>query len=106
MANMVMTVLEAQVETDKTSALQEAYQEGIRQLDAGIVKTFLVQASREPSTWRILTLWENRAALDAMRASGETPRGVLMFRAAGAEPTLSVFDVVAHAGQMLPTLNE
>jgi len=32
-----------------------------------------------------------------MRASGETPRGVLMFRAARAEPKLAVFDVHAHA---------
>ncbi len=100
MANMVMTVLEAEVTADKASVLQDAYQKGITELDTGIVQTFLVQASREPSTWRILTLWENRAVLDAMRASGETPRGVLMFRAAGAEPTLTVFDVVAHASQM------
>jgi hypothetical protein len=28
-----------------------------------------------------------------MRASGETPRGVAMFREAGAEPALSLFDV-------------
>ncbi len=97
MANMVLTVLEAKVAPDKASALQDAYQEGIAQLDTGIVQTFLVQASREPDSWRILTLWENRAALDAMRASGETPRGVLMFRAAGAESTLTIFDVVAHA---------
>jgi hypothetical protein len=28
-----------------------------------------------------------------MRQSGATPAGVLMFRAAGAEPSLSIFDV-------------
>ena len=47
--------------------------------------------------WRILTVWENREALDAMRSSGETPRGVLMFRSAKAEPALSVFEIVQHA---------
>jgi hypothetical protein len=42
--------------------------------------------------WRIETLWESRQALDAMRGTG-TPRGVQIFRAAGAEPSLTVLDV-------------
>ena len=42
----------------------------------------------------VTVLASSRAALDAMRQTG-TPAGVLMFRAAGAEPTLTVFDVVA-----------
>jgi hypothetical protein len=29
-----------------------------------------------------------------MRGSGTTPAGILMFRAAGAEPTTSIFEVV------------
>ena len=28
-----------------------------------------------------------------MRASGQTPRGVAMFRAAGAEPTFALFEI-------------
>jgi hypothetical protein len=34
-----------------------------------------------------------------MRQSGETPRGVLIFHAAGADPVLSVFEV---AQQIVP----
>jgi len=52
---------------------------------------------KDSSLWRIVTVWESRDALETMRQSGETPRGVLMFRAADAEPMLSVFDVVAYA---------
>ena len=36
-------------------------------------------------------------ALETMRQSGQTPRGVLMFRAAEAEPTLSISNVATHA---------
>lgn len=95
--HMVITTLEAHVAPDKADALEAAYNQGIEQLDAGIVQTFLLRDSRDSSIWRIVTVWESRAALDAMRQSGQTPRGVVMFRAADAEPALSVFDVVAHA---------
>ncbi len=94
---MVMTILEAQVAPDKWAALEQAYNEAIHKLDAGIVQTCLIHSLKESNLWRILTVWESRAALDQMRQSGETPRGVLIFRAASAEPTLSVFDIAAQA---------
>ncbi len=94
---MVMTVLEAHVAEGKWDALKDAYTHGIQKLDAGIVQTFLVCDTRDRALWRIMTVWQDRAALDAMRASGQTPAGVLMFRAAGAEPYLSILEVAAHA---------
>ncbi len=93
---MVLTILEARVAEDKRRALEQTYREETRKLDPGIVQTFLLHDVRDASVWRILTLWESAAALDQMRRSGETPRGVVIFRAAGAEPALSVFDVVTH----------
>jgi hypothetical protein len=52
------------------------------------------RGARDPDLMlRIETLWESREALSAMRGTG-TPRGVLIFREAGAEPVLSVFDLV------------
>jgi hypothetical protein len=53
----------------------------------------LVQDINDRMLWRIETLWESREALAAMRGMG-TPRGVLIFRAAGAEPVPAVLDVV------------
>jgi heme-degrading monooxygenase HmoA len=94
---MVITILEAQVAPEKAAVLEEIYQEATKQLDAGIVQTFLLRAVKEPGKWQIVTVWESRAALDAMRQSGETPRGVVMFRSVHAEPTLSVYEVVAQA---------
>ncbi len=94
---MVITVLEAQVTPEKATLLEEDYRQGILQLDTGIVQTFLLHAAKEPNMWQIVTIWESRAALDEMRRTTSTPRGVLMFRAAEAEPVLRVFEVVAHA---------
>jgi heme-degrading monooxygenase HmoA len=93
---MVITILEAHVSPEKSAALELAYRSAVHQLDEGISQTFLLHAFNDPSLWRILTVWSSREALDKMRQSGETPRGVLIFRDAGADPILSVFDVVVH----------
>jgi len=95
---MIISILEAHVVPDNVATLEAAYRQGIEHLDAGIVETFLLRASKDTHLWRIITVWESRAALEAMRQSGQTPRGVVMFRAAQAEPELSIFEVVAHAG--------
>jgi hypothetical protein len=91
--NMVMTILEARVAKENWQILQEAYQEAAQQRDIGLEQSFMIHSKKEPDLWRILTVWHNQEALDALRNSGETPRGVLMFREAKAEPTLSIFDV-------------
>jgi heme-degrading monooxygenase HmoA len=60
----------------------------------GFIRSHLVSSSADPTRWRIETLWTSRDALAAMRQAG-TPAGVLMFRAAGAEPSLGIYDVAA-----------
>ena len=94
---MVITFLEAHVEPDKAAVLEQSYREAIHQLDEGIVQTSLIRNTRDPNLWRIETVWQSREVLEAMRSSGQTPRGVLIFRSADAEPALSVFAVVADA---------
>lgn len=91
---MVITVLEATVAPDRVADLKAAFSSAGSRVPPGLVRTDLVSASKDPTRWRIQTLWSSRETLDAMRQTG-TPAGVLMFRAAGAEPTLTVFDVVA-----------
>jgi heme-degrading monooxygenase HmoA len=91
---MLLTVLEANVPLGQESSLEAAYQAAAATtLPAGLVRTELLRDSRDPSRWRIQTWWQSREVLDAMRQAG-TPAGVLMFRAAGAEPSLSIFEVV------------
>ena len=98
---MVIKILEAQVTPEKVALLEAAFKQGIENIDNGIEQTFLLRGSKDAGQWRIVTVWQSREALDAMRRSGETPRGVVMFRAADAEPALSVFDVIAHGVALL-----
>ena len=91
---MVLTVLEATVAPERTADLQAAFRNAAARLPPGLVRSHLVCAAADPTRWRIETFWTSREALAAMRQAG-TPAGVLMFRAAGAEPTLSVYDVAS-----------
>jgi hypothetical protein len=91
---MILTVLEAKVAADRSADLLAAFRAAEARIPPGLVRSDLVCSAADTSLWRIETLWESRAAIDAMRQSG-TPAGVLMFRGAGAEPTLSVFEVQA-----------
>ncbi len=93
---MVMTILEAKVDRQNWATLETVYNADTKTLDPGIVQTFLIQSKAEGELWRILTVWESAEALNAMRQSGEIPRGVQMFQAAQAQPSLGVFDIVAE----------
>jgi hypothetical protein len=89
----VLTILEAHVPTDRQADLRGAYGSVAREaFPPGLLRSTLLQATNDRTLWRIETLWESRETLDAMRGTG-TPRGVQIFHAAGAEPTLTVLDV-------------
>lgn len=90
---MILTVLEAMVAPERAEELQAAFRSAAAEVPPGLVRTQLVHSVND-ARWRIETLWSSREALDAMRSKG-TPAGVLMFRAAGPEPTLGVFTVVS-----------
>lgn len=89
---MVLTVLEATVTPERAADLQAAFRNAAARVPPGLVRSHLVTAVADPTRWRIETLWTSREVLATIRNTG-TPAGVLMFRAAGAEPTLSVYDV-------------
>lgn len=94
---MVITILEGQVPEGKQAILKSAYSAAISKLDTGIIETFLIQDSKDNNLWRIVTIWKDQEALDAMRNSGETPKGILIFREAGVTPTLSIPKVIYFA---------
>ena len=94
---MVMTILEAHVAPKNWVALEQAYAAGTELLPPQLLQTFLVHSAPDSTLSRIISVWDSREALEEMRQSTETPGGVIMFRAAGAEPTVAVFDVAAHA---------
>lgn len=92
---MILTILDANLEPGRESDLQAAYAATVASgsRPPGLVHSELLRDSRDATCWRIQTWWQSRQALEAMRGTG-TPAGVLMFRSAGAEPRLSIFEVV------------
>ena len=94
---MVITVLEAHIEAGKAALLRDAYGAVLGRLPPQMVRTFLLQGTADPTLWQIVSVWKSREALEEMRSSGSTPAGILMFRAAGAEPKLTIFAVAASA---------
>ncbi len=95
--HMVMTVLDAHVAAERVPDLERAYREAVTNLEPGIVETFLVRDTKDTTEFRIMTVWVSGEALEKMRASGQKPKGVQIFEAAGAKPTLSILEVVARA---------
>ena len=92
---MVLTILEANVPPGQETVLQAAYEAAATgKLPAGLVRSELLRDPRDVTRWRIQTWWTSFAALEAMRGTG-TPAGVLMFRAAGVDPVVSVFEVIS-----------
>jgi heme-degrading monooxygenase HmoA len=93
---MVVTMLEARVAREKEAELVGEYGGAGDELPPFIIESFLLHDAGS-ELWRIVSVWRSREDLDSYRSSVETPEGVRVFRAVGAEPTLTVFDVAAHA---------
>ncbi len=93
---MVVTMLEARVKENQAGLLVDGFGAGSDSLPPSILESFLLHDAGS-EMWRIVTVWADREALDGYRSSVETPEGVRMFRTAGAEPALTVWEVAAHA---------
>ena len=78
--------------------MRRAFDAGRTHLPEGLVESYLIQSRSDAEVWRIISVWASGEALAQMRRTEPIPGGVLMFRAAGADPTLVVFDV---AGRLL-----
>jgi hypothetical protein len=87
---MVMSILEGDLPADKAAKLEANFAEGVKALDPGVVQTFFIKNGNK---CKIITIWESREAVSAMKSKG-TPKGVLMFRYAGVEPSLLTYDIV------------
>lgn len=86
-------MLSARIDEKLWDKLASAYAGMAGEKPAGLVNSYLLQDTGDREAWRIVTVWRDMAALQAMRSSGETPTGVLIFRAVGAEPELSIHQV-------------
>jgi heme-degrading monooxygenase HmoA len=89
---MFVTIVEGAVEDARESDLLSAWKDKTAgALPAGFIESSLLRA--EGGTWRVVTLWESKEAVMAMRASGEPPAAPVMFEQAGSKPSVSMWTV-------------
>jgi heme-degrading monooxygenase HmoA len=88
---MYVTIVEGIVDGERENNLRSAWEEKTTILPDGFIESSLLRA--DDGTWRIVTVWESREAVMAMRASGEMPAALVMFERAGSEPSVSMWTV-------------
>ena len=92
---MFVTTVEGTVEAAREGDLRSAWDDMSADLPAGFIESFLLHA--EDETWRIVTIWESKEAVMALRASGR-PTARTMFERAGSTASLSTWTVEARVG--------
>jgi|SRR6185437_335298 len=92
---MFMTVLEAHIESAQWATLSEGFEKAQAQRPPQIVESMLAQSQEDPTLWRSIAIWPSKEAFDAFRQLGITSPAILVFRAAGGEPTLGTFQLTA-----------
>jgi heme-degrading monooxygenase HmoA len=89
---MFVTIVEGTVEAAREDDLRSAWEVTTAgALPAGFIESSLLRA--EDGSWRIVTVWESKEAVMAMRASGESPAALVMFERAGSTPSVSMWTV-------------
>jgi hypothetical protein len=94
MAALVMTMVEADVPSDRWPELLAAWRALSGRKPSQLVQSFLVQGLDGRDTWCTVALWQSDEALEEYRASVDEPGAMKMFRAVGAEPVMARFEVV------------
>jgi heme-degrading monooxygenase HmoA len=88
---MFVTIVEGAVQADREEDLRSAWEE----VTAGTKPPGFIESSllrTEDGTWRIVTVWESKEAVMAMRATGQPP-ALVVFERGGATPTVSMSTV-------------
>lgn len=88
---MFVTIVEGALEAAREGDLRSAWDDKTAVLPEGFIESSLLRA--EDGTWRIVTVWESKEAVMAMRTSGEPPAAPTMFEQAGAKPSVSMWTV-------------
>lgn len=91
----VLSEVSAVVTPEREGELVAAYR-GITALPLpdGLIRTELLHG--DDGRWRILSLWRDRAALDAVRADTRLRAAPHLFEEVGAAPELAVYRVAAR----------
>ncbi|HEY7021736.1 MAG TPA: antibiotic biosynthesis monooxygenase [Ktedonobacterales bacterium] len=93
---MTLVVMKAEVPREQWEALTRAFDEVMENRPDGIVESILAQDQHDPTLWRIITIWESQAALDAYSASYALIPGAQVFHLVGVTPIAMVNEVFGY----------
>lgn len=98
MTGRVLSEVAGTVAAEREAEFVESFRKLVAgPLPDGLIRTELLRGER--GHWRVQSLWRDRAALEAVRADPKRSAAPHLFRAAGAEPILAVFELtVAQIG--------
>src|SRR5215211_6054207 len=95
---MFATMLKGGVDDARERDLRSAWDERTSgDLPTGLVESYLMHS--DDGKWRIVTLWESKEFVMAMRATVEKPTAILIFEQAGSRPSVSIWTVEGRAGR-------
>ena len=88
---MFVTTVDGRVSSDREQALRDAWtRETTRPRPVGLIESLLL--SGDDGHWRVVTVWESREAVMAMRAAGP-PAALVTFESASSDATVSMWMV-------------
>jgi heme-degrading monooxygenase HmoA len=88
---MFVTIVQADVDPAREAELRSVWAETTAAaVPPGLIESSLLRT--ESGTWQIVTVWESREAVMAMRSAGR-PAAIVMFESVGAKPVVSLWDV-------------
>lgn len=100
---MFVTIVSGIVAVERAADLRAAWDEETAGTPPpGLLKSKLLKG--DVGEWQIITFWESKEAVLAMRASGRPPAAIAMFERAGARPEVRFWTVEAelHTAQAQP----
>jgi len=91
---MVAAIFEAPMSAEQAAELAQLMDEGRPTRPPGVLTATLLY---DGDRGRLVAVWKSRAELEQYIAEVEVPRGRELMRKVGAEPTMTVVDVLEHA---------
>ncbi len=90
---MAAAVFEAELSAAQATDLARLMEEGRSTRPAGVVTATLLY---DGSIGRLVAVWTSREVLEEYLAETSLPRGLELMRKVGAEPSLTIVDVLEH----------
>jgi hypothetical protein len=91
---MVAAIFEAPLDARQAAELARLMDEGRASRPSGVVTATLLY---DGAVARLVAVWDSRDALEAYLATTDVPRGRELMLRVGADPTMTIVDVLEHA---------